>query len=542
MFALIAVFPLLYNGVAGGNDLRQHYQFAETIRASIQTSEFYPSISGTANNGLGDVGLRFYPPAVYYILAIFQILFGSWYYASLFTFFLLFFTGGVGIYFWTREELGSNQAIIASAIYTFAPYHLNQIYNNFLLADFAATAVFPFCFLFLTRICRKNSAIDYLALAVSYAILILTHLPSLITVSITLGIYGLLLLNKNISISVILKLFASVSTSLILTSFYWLRMVSELDYINHSSPTYFSGDWNYQTNYLLKPSNFSNFQNDLLNLWFADLMLLAIVLITVPTFILLLKVKIKTSNFILSVALLFLFTVFMTTSLSGFLWDNLSLMQKIQFPWRWMSLVNTFGTILISIGIIKSSEVLKHSKNILLPLGLGFVMLLFVFTSFFVIKGTAYIPSEVFEESIANISKSRSFECWWTKWTKISAFDQNEKISIKTRNTEILKWTSTEKIFTIDSGESQTINVAAFFYPHWKAFVNGKSIEVNPSENGLISIPIPEEQINVEILFIEPEFIRIAFVISFTSWVIILFLLGVLVFKSRKYSVENKII
>ena len=195
-FAFGAMCPIIFNGITSGNDSIQHYQFAMSIHHSIVTHEFYPSFSELPNHGFGDVGLRFYPPLSYYVLAIIYIFVQNWYFSAIISFFLIFLVGGIGTYLWAKEEFSPQQALIAAAIYTFAPYHLNQIYNNFLFAEFSATAIIPFCFLFITRVCRKNNKFDVLGLAIFYALLILTHLPLTIIGSLAFGIYGLLLLRK----------------------------------------------------------------------------------------------------------------------------------------------------------------------------------------------------------------------------------------------------------------------------------------------------------------------------------------------------------
>jgi hypothetical protein len=417
------------------------------------------------------------------------------------------------------------QSLIAAAIYIFAPHHLNQIYNNFLFAEFNATAVIPFCFLFVTRVCRKTEKADVLGLAVAYAFLILMHLPLTIICSVVLGIYALILLPRERIFSTLFKLSLAVISALVLTAFYWLRLVTEMDWVKHSTPKYFSGTWDYQTNFLLQIENIVNFQDDVLNLWLADLMLLSIVLISIPSFIFLIKSKFTASKLVPAMFAVLVFSIFMTTPLSNFVWANLPFLQKVQFPWRWLGVVSLFGAIFASIGIIRLSETLKNSRNILLPIGVGAIFLVFVFTSAFIVKGAVYNSRQEFNRQLNTLESAESFDCWWTIWAEKSAFNQKEKVAVPNREVKIQTWSDTDRIFTVSAGEAQTVTVATFYYPHWKAFVNEQIAEISPTSSGTISFVIPAEESKVRLFFEEPGFIQIAFKISLIGWGLITVLL-----------------
>src|SRR5688572_10485337 len=182
--------PMFLWGITYGNDLTQHFQFASQVYNSVSGGVLYPGFSADVNDGLGDVGLRFYPPLTYYVLSGLFFVFGDWYVAAFACFLLIFAVGGLGIFLWARTEFSPTHSLLAAAIFIFAPYHLSLIYNNFLMAEFAATAVFPFCFYFVARVCRDGSFKGVLGLAVAYALLVLIHLPSAIIISVCLVLYA----------------------------------------------------------------------------------------------------------------------------------------------------------------------------------------------------------------------------------------------------------------------------------------------------------------------------------------------------------------
>jgi hypothetical protein len=516
--AFLATLSIFYNGIPVGNDRIQHYQFAQTIYQTIISGQLYPSFANSINQGLGDVGIRFYPPLSYYILSVFYFFTQNWAVASQISFFFVFLCGGIGTYFWSRESFSVQQSIIASAFYVLAPYHLNQIYNNFLLAEFFSTAFIPFCFLFVTRICQKSKTFDVIGLAFFYALLILTHLPLTIITSISLTIYALFFLNKKNLLNTLPKLLISVFGSLILTSFYWIKLVTEMNWVKHSSPKYFSDIWNYKSNFLMSYASIFDYKDDVLSLWLANLMFLAIILISIPALVLLIKEKFVTSRFNLAIFFVFLFSIFMITPLSQFIWDNFTFLQKVQFPWRCLGIASLFGSIFASIGINHIFETAKEKSNNLVQIGLAVVLVFFVFTSTYIVRVADFTSSANFNKQIDNMKQAKSFDCWWTIWFNEKAFTYKDKKLITDRNFQIENWEAEEKLFSIEKGESKQMSVAIFYYPHWKLLLNDKITEVVADDNGLISFSVPSEKVEAKLYFSEPIAVKTANNISFLGW------------------------
>lgn len=522
LLAALAMASSFYRGITTGNDFRQHFQFASTIHGSLVSGEIYPGFAAAPNYGLGDIALRFYPPFSYYLLSVFYIVTGNWYIAALASFWLVFFVGGVGAYLLAREEFPPKQSLLAAAIYIFAPYHLNEIYNNFLLAEFVATAILPFCFLYITRVCRAGGWQNTAGLAVSYALLILSHLPLTIIGSLAFVVYAAFLLEKKRIGRTLLDFSFSVAGGLLLSSFYWLRMVRELDWVKHSAPAYFTENFAFSRNFLLKPSNWTNFSDDILNLWLADLMLVAMLAVCIPSLVFLFKNRSRLPRFTKAVAAVFFLAVFMTTPLSAPLWHYLTFLQKVQFPWRWMAIISLFGAVFASTGITKMADAMKASKNILLPISLGGILVIFVFMAAFIIKQASYVPPADFRAQIANIAEVPSYEGWWPVWASEAALAEKKRVRVTWRKEVIDSWTPLERRFFVTEGADPSARVKTFYYPHWKAVVNGFEAKVTPDVDGLISLPLPEGPAEVRLYFEEPAINRAAFYASAAAWVILL--------------------
>jgi uncharacterized membrane protein len=208
LVAVAVISPVLIYGLPYGYDLPHHYQCAMTYYESIMSGDFYPSWSLNRNFGFGGMETRLYPPVSHYALAVFYLLIGDWQIATFLTLSFFTFVGGIGVYLWAREYMPASQAVFAGCIYNLLPYHLTQIYNTFFYAEFIGSCVLPFTFLFISRVCRRGKISDVIGLSVSFAVLILTHLPLTVIGAICFTVYGLSLLKREKIISQISKLAA----------------------------------------------------------------------------------------------------------------------------------------------------------------------------------------------------------------------------------------------------------------------------------------------------------------------------------------------
>src|SRR5690606_6890274 len=117
--------------------------------------------------GYGSVGIRFYPPLTYLVLGFIQFFTDSWYDSLWISIAFWMIASGVGTYIFARQFLNWSYSLLAAMIYLIAPYHLVQIYQAFLLAEFTASAILPFCFLFAYRLLKDLKWSDAIFFAIS---------------------------------------------------------------------------------------------------------------------------------------------------------------------------------------------------------------------------------------------------------------------------------------------------------------------------------------------------------------------------------------
>jgi len=526
-FAIVAMLPTYFNGVPSGNDEAQHYQFAWTVDHAIANGTLYPSYASESNHGYGDVGIRFYPPLASYVLTALNFVTRDWYFASLLAFTSVFFFGGLGIYLWVRDEFEPPTALLAAAIYTFAPYHLNEIYNNFLLAEFFATAIVPWCFLFTSRVCRGGSRSAVVGLAIAGSLLVLTHLPLTVLCAISLPIYALVLLERDRILNTMSRFAIAAVSVAAMTAFYWSRWIWEIPWVRHSSEKYISDTWAYGTNFLLLPSHFTDFGADSLNLWFADTLLLAVIIIMLPTLVLLITGGLKWTRTLTALAVTVAVSVLFTTPVSGILWRNIGFLQKVQFPWRWLAIVSALAAAFAAVGVVQAFKLSQARSNALATVGLGLALTQFVFLGVFLTRGPVYISRAELNSQMSGIANTEACDCWWPIWADSQAFQRTERVEAGARSVEVTEWSQNKRQFSIAAGPATSAFVKTFYYPRWNAVVNGESSEVKVGDSGRIAVEIPSQASTVSLEFREPPYVYSLTILSIAAWAAVL---GVMIF------------
>ena len=544
--SILICVPIYYNGVPTGNgyDLRQHYQFAQVIYDTVQNGKIYPDWTATTNAGYGDIGLRFYPPLAYYVLAGFHAVAGDWYPASFLTFTLWFFLSGLGIYLWAREWFEENASLFAALVYIVMPYHVSELYNAFTYAEFAASAILPFCFLFVTRICKNKGPLNLVGLAISYALLVLSHVPVAFIGSIALFAYSLSFFNRETFVPTFLKLSSGSLLGALASSFYWIRMVTEFDFVRHATDEFTVAAYDFHSNFALSYFYVGAEKYSSGSLWFCDLVLLMSAMFFVPA--LLASISLIKRHSLTPLLVLLFFGLFMATPVSLPVWEHFPLLQKVQFPWRWLAVISMSGAVLSGFAFnILANFFAPQKRPVAILIG-GLVLAGTIFTATQVIRPVNYFSRAEFAKLTQGLQEANSYECWWPVWANKKALAVTEKVSLADRRYKIESWQPNERLFDIDAGAAQTVRIATFWYPRWRAEVTGSPVEVSRDGNGAISIPIPAEKAMVLLRFQETAAFHIACVTSAIAWLLMFSLLGLSclkagsLFKSKSFPVNEE--
>ena len=511
--ALIA--PALVYGIPANIDLINHFRFALPFYDALNSGNLYPGWLAESNSGYGDASFRFYPPGTYYVLALARMVVGNWYGASLVTIAGLFILGGVGVYLWAREYVPSQYAMWAGILYAVAPYHVNQIYQAFLLAEFAASSILPFVFAFAARVCARRRPLDMAGLAVSYALLVLTHLPLTVIGSLALGVYVLATLRRNERFKTLVGMAISLALGLAASAFYWVPMISELSWIRADNiqpdPSVYYG-----VNFLL-----SSFSPDNPNVWWVGILLLSTIAMFWPGLAAMRRTSEKTTLTRNGAVLLLLFTVFMATPLSRPVWYLIQPLQATQFPWRWLALTSMAAPVVFAMALPFWLRLWKTKKRPLVLVAAGTMAMSLAFSAAHTIREAAYLSSPELEKTLQSIPGSKGVSQWWPAWVKEPLKEMTTQVEAENRVVSIKSWEPERRVFDLGSGEAQVVRAATFYYPHWVATANGKRLTTKPAEDGALLISVPSESTTIELAFREPPRTRVSAIAGIIGWTLI---------------------
>lgn len=527
VFIFLLVLPVIVCGVPDGYDLIQHYQFAVTYHDAIKSGNYLIGWAANTNGGFGDVGIRFYPPLSHYFLAVVQLFTGDWVTTTSLSIYFWMLIGSIGSYFWAREWHPPHNALLVGLLYAVAPYHLTQFYQYFLYSEFAAAGILPFTFLFLTEALRDGKMRSYLWLSVAVSLLVLTHIPTTVVGTICLALYALVLIDWKDLRRTVPKLSAAAALTLIMTSFYWLRFLSEVTWVSHYSERFSTGYYDYQR--YLFPLLYNSEEIYFARLmWAQDIVSIFTILLFLPFVVLILyrvRQKKDVSRAQLATLVTGLVPLFMASRLSSFVWENLELLQKIQFPWRWLSIATLFVALAFVTAITHPDLAGHNFKRTRIYALVAFFLALSLYNLTQVILPAAHLSRPIFEEKIVGLASEESFDCWWTSWANRQAFKQRERVLAGNRAVRIIEWQGESRLFEVAAGDPVATRIATFYYPRWKASINGQPVEIERTDTGLISIPIPGHAVEVRIYFEESRSVTASYYLAALTWLLVLLLL-----------------
>lgn len=531
LFAALIIFPLTFFGVPLGYDLEQHFRFGETFHKAILSGDLFPGWAAESNMGFGSIGIRYYPPIAYYLMAFTQMFTHDWYDTFWINCFFWMFLGGIGVYFLAREWSSAGPSLFTAIFFSFVPYHCAQIYQYILYAEFAAAGIIPFCFLFATRIVKRGRYIDVFLFSISYSLLLLTHIPSTVVGSIGLAVYVFLLIDWKQPRKPVFNFLIAFGLSLSAAAFHWLRIVTEINWVGVNSPKYFSsGYYDYKNNFFPMIYNTPANIYKLRGSWHGDITTIFSILLFLPLIIYLI-LQLRSNNappqtnrkIIYTLSITGLFSIFMASEPSLFIWNSLTFLQKIQFPTRFLSVTSVIGAVAFTLGVTLLISQYSRLRKVISYAALLIILSILFFDISQSILPAGFVPRDEFEIKTAKFLSEPDYDYWWTIWAKSEAFERPEKVYAGDRTVDITRWDGELREFTIDEGSPTNIRIATFYHPYWKAEVNNTPVEIQKDDDGTILIPVSEGKSSIKLYFQEPLKLNVALIISILTWI---FLLG----------------
>lgn len=433
------------------------------------------------------------------------------------------------MYLLAREFWGHKGGIISSLLYLYAPYSAVNIYVRGNIAESWGYAFLPLFFYGVVKIYRNQNPYFVLVSALGLTGIILSHnLTALITAIFLVPTVIFILFSKNKRI--LLFFSASIVLGFLLSSFYFIPALLEMNYTNVSSQV--GGGADFRNHFVcigqLWEANWGFGGSapgclDGMSFKIGKLHLILFFLFIFTLF----KNKIRDRLTILF-SCFFVLSVFLMLEMSKPIWEAVVPMAFIQYPWRFL-VFTSFSLSFIGGGSIFLVKFLP--KNIFPHAALEYLILISV--AIIILYSKLFVPQTILPKSANDYTSEKILT---TKISKISDeylpknFQKNNikegsrvelvKGEGKLRNVAVR--TNSIKL-EAESKTSSSVYFKVAYFPAWKAYVNDKETKVIQEDNGLI-INVPGGTSSVELKYVETPIERAANLATLTG--LVMFILG----------------
>lgn len=538
ILSVVPLLNLLTPGLPITHDGMDHVARIANFYKNLEEGVLIPRWAGNLNWGYGHPILMFLYPLPSYITSLLHFL-GF----SIVDSYKLFFAGsfilsGIFMYSWLKEFLEKNSAILGATLYLFAPYRFIDLYVRGAIGEHAAFIFIPLTLLGILKINNFSGKKNHkyyswvLVASLSFAGLILSHNAiSLIFIPFIIFYILYLFLETKSGLKILLSFF-SLFLGFLYSFFFWFPAFMEGKYTLRDIVV--AGEYSQRFvdlgSLLYGPWNFgiSGQFSVQIGIIHIGLSLLAFVIVAISI------IKREKVNILLVGSLIFLLiSIFVMTSQSNFIWEKITTLQKLQFPWRFLSLV-VFTTSLISAIVISR---IKFKKNIFITAFLIFIAV-FMTKDFWQAKDYKNVPDSFLKAVYGGTTDTgESSPIWSVRFMEKAPPKEIEIIEGEGEAKKISRKT-TEHKYEISLPQRSRIRENTLYFPGWKVYDNGveiKNIEFqDPKNRGLITFYLPEGNHNINLRFEETKLRMFANSISFVSLISVLLVFFVVKIRNEK--------
>jgi hypothetical protein len=314
-------------------------------------------------------------------------------------------------------------------------------------------------------------------------------------------------------------------------------MLGDIGFVSHTAESFTSGAFDFRSNFVGGLILSQASEAEARGVGFTDVMFGATLLLFLPGLLLAFGTgKTRFDRMFLALSSIFVLGFALATPLSLPLWDNVRLLQLIQFPWRALILVSLAAAMLTAFGF----DALSSSwRTGLRPLAIGVIGLIIagaVFTAAQVIRPANYIDPDEFDTSVSAFSTAKSCECWWPRWANAAVFSNPRNVSAGTRDVATFEWGPDRRTFVVAPGPTQDLVMRTFYHPNWRAVVNDLPAVTFHRPDGM-AVELSERGSSVAFSFDEPLRNQVAVGVSATTWVVFV-MIGLVTLMRRNRSVH----
>jgi len=495
IISLVYLTPIFQPGFFIGHDnVPQVARIAARVKA-LTDGQFPPRWAGNLNYGYGHPGFIFFYSLSGYLGAFLYFLGISLENGYEFLMAATFILAPIFFYLWVSQFLKKEIAFVSALFYGFSSYSFLDLYVRAHLGESLGLVFIPLVFYFIERNLKKPSI--YLTTFGGIVLALLIHSHSILSFMFIFVFFGYILLRGFGNKKVLIYSLGMLGIGLLFSAYFWIPAIFESRFINSKI---FLSDW--------YKGHFLNLSNIIYSKWgfgsnvnepgglSAQIGPLH-VLFTILCLVIVVK-KRKEWRVVLFWLLIFVFGVFMSISLSDFLWSRIHFLQQFQFPWRFTVLTSFSASVLAgyALQMVNSRKLLIISLITLLVLAIPMAKVWKNES-----KGDAYYFNYPGTGAYHNEAT--------TIWVEGDAYKYpKNRLEIIAGDGKILnvKRKSNRHTFKVNSKTPVRVLDNTVYFPGWQVLVDGQKTPVefqDMNHRGLITFSVPKGTHDIEVVFRE---------------------------------------
>lgn len=520
LIPLFGMLPLFHTGFFPIHDDEQVGRLVQLHIITLQ-GQFPPRWVPELGFGYGYPLYNFYPPLFYYVGEIFKIVGFGFIFSTKLALVIGFIFSSLSMYLWVKNRFGSLSGIFAALVYTYVPYHAIDIYVRGAFSEFFSFIFIPAVFLAMDKVSNTRRLVWIIVLSILLACVVLSHnLVALQAIPFIILYAGFLVLEKRKNAKrIVVSLSAAGIISLLLTAYFWLPSLAEKQYT--LVDTILTKELaNYAIHFVCpaqlwnSPWGFGGSAagcQDGLSFQLGKLQILFVILAFSGLFLR------KSKDKFFAGFLLFLFacSVFMTVPYSKFIWDHISVLWYIQFPWRFLLLAGVFSAALAGYAFSLMQEVLPKKISMVL-----FVVLsgFFVYQVRHDFQPQRYMSVQD-DHYITNITwevSKMSYEYVPKEVATVKSSLGTTELAIAKKDIAQMPYkvisgklqvsttqnTVVDQIYAVDATSKGLLQINTYAFPGWIVIVDGEKVRYNDNNKlHLIQIPLQKGKHVVRVSF-----------------------------------------
>lgn len=480
LFSIPAFSTLLQPGYFGMHDdlqIMRIYQMDKCFKDLQLPCRWVPDMG----YGYGYPLFNYYPVMPYYLGELIHALGFSLIWSVKLVFILSFLVSVITMFFLGKFLWGNLGGFISALFYLYAPYHSVDVYVRGAMAESWSLVWTPAVFLMIAKVIEKASLKNIMLLSIFSALFLMSHNPMALIFTPVMGVWALIYLWKTKNFKVIPKLALGAFWGLGLASFFTIPVLVEGKLVHLE--TLFIGYFNYLAHFVdLNQMFISRFWGYGGSVWGPnDGMSFQIgwlhwggLILTIPAAAIFWKKRKDLSIILIFLFAVFWFSAFLMHPKSNPIWEKITILQTLQFPWRILAI--TIFTSSLAVGSFFAIDMRK--KFAILLATISIVGLLIIYQPYFKIeKAVPLTDQEKLAGALWDLQRTAGIFDYLPRTAKappggpapetIEVIKGGSQVSNFKRGTDTL---SAQVLAT----SSSTLRLPIFDYPNWKVFVDGK--------------------------------------------------------------------